>query len=99
MYIELWSSLGSSAKAKIFSHKKLIEIDGPTLLWILLKMYQSTAAQVIRLTMRKLDTLSDTLLAYKYNVDFFYDYDLKTLSTLADAGGDYFQVFNFVWKL
>ena len=43
--------------------------------------------------MRKLDTLSDTLLAYKYNVNKFCNYGLKTLLTLADVGGDDFQSF------
>ena len=48
MYVALWRTLGSSVKSKMLSHKKSIGTDGPTLLWILLKMYQGTAAQVIR---------------------------------------------------
>ena len=73
-------------------HKKIIKTNGPTLLWILLKTY-CTAAHVIRSTMRKLDIPSETLLVYKYNVGKFCDYGIKTLSTLADVGGDDSQQF------
>ena len=80
MYIALWRSLGSSAKAKMLSHKKIIGTDGPTLLWTLLKTYQGTAAQVIRTQMKRLDKLQDTLKSgLKYNIDKFCDYGLKTL--------------------
>ena len=94
MYIALWRSLGSSAKAKMLSHKKSIGTDGPTLLWTLLRTYQGTAAQVIRTTMKLLDKLYDTLKHQKFNIDKFCDYGLKTLSTLTDAGGDDTQAFD-----
>ena len=93
MYVALWRSLGSSVKSKMLSHKKIIGTDGPTLLWILLKTYQGTAAQVIRSTMKKLDKLVESLKSFNFNVDKFCDYGMKTLSSLADAGGDDSQAF------
>ena len=64
--------MGMSVKAKMFSHKKVVEADGPTLLWILLKTYQGTPSQVICSMMRKLDTLSNNILTYKYNIKKFF---------------------------
>ena len=99
MYIAVWRSLSNSAKAKMLSHRHVIERDGPTLLWMLLQTYQGTAAQVIRTTMKRLDALQESLkFSSKYNIDKFVDYCLKTLSTLTDAGGDDSQAFDKIYE-
>ena len=96
--IALCQSLGSSAKAKMLSTKNSIGTDKPTLLWKLLKTYQGTTAQVIQSAMKRLDKLQDTLKGFKFNIDKFCDYSLKTLTRLMDTGGDDSQAFEKIYE-
>ena len=83
----------------MLSHKKVIKTDVTTLLWMLLKTYQCTVAQVIRSTIRKLKKLYETPKSYKYNFDKLYDYGLKTILILADAGENDSQAFKKIKAL
>lgn len=56
----------------MLSHKKVIGMDGKTILWTRLKTYQGTAVQVIRTTMKCLEKFHETLKnGLKYNIKKF----------------------------
>ena len=72
MYIILYCSLVSTPKDKLLSSKHIIGQNGPTLLWVILKSYQGTVAQVIRVTMTEFNTLPVILKdTHQYNVKSF----------------------------
>eukprot|EP00957_Ditylum_brightwellii_P000023 1405-Ditylum_brightwellii.AAC.1 len=64
------------------------KIDGPALLYRLLRQCTGTAESVIRTYQLNLNNLTDKLKRLGYNVNKFCNYAAKTLKTLCDAGGD-----------
>ena len=94
IYINLWKTITTKYKTRLLAHKMLIGTDGPTLLWVLLKTYQGTATQVVRITMKELDILKKIFeTTHKNNVETFCDHGLKLITTLSNAGGTDTQVF------
>eukprot|EP00957_Ditylum_brightwellii_P009075 685976-Ditylum_brightwellii.AAC.1 len=64
------------------------KIDGPALLYYLLRQYTGTAESIIRTYQLNLNNLTDKLEMLRYDIDKFCNYTADTLKTLHDAGGD-----------
>eukprot|EP00957_Ditylum_brightwellii_P012318 930669-Ditylum_brightwellii.AAC.1 len=64
------------------------KIDGPALLYHLLRQYTGTAESVIRTYQLNLNNLTDKLKALRYDVNKFCNYAAKTLKTLCVAGSN-----------
>eukprot|EP00957_Ditylum_brightwellii_P009582 722593-Ditylum_brightwellii.AAC.1 len=86
MYIALWKSFACPIRTAIQTYANNNEIDGPALLYHLLKQYTGTAESVIRTYQLNLNNLTKKLEMLGYDVNKFCDYAVKTLKTLCDAG-------------
>ena len=85
MYNALYDSLSARVHTRIHSLSKVINYDGPTAVYHLLKMYRGSAQATIRNCLEKISTIS--LEAYHYNVDDFVAAVEIIWGTLKNSGG------------
>eukprot|EP00957_Ditylum_brightwellii_P160654 12230538-Ditylum_brightwellii.AAC.1 len=85
MYITLLKSFTRPIKTAMQTYADSNEIDGPALLYHLLRQYTGTAESIIRTYQLNLNNLTDKLEVFGYDVDKFCNYTAKTLKTLCDA--------------
>eukprot|EP00957_Ditylum_brightwellii_P190014 14465998-Ditylum_brightwellii.AAC.1 len=64
------------------------KIDGPALLYHLLRQYTGTAKSGIRTYQLNLNNLPEKLGELQFDVNKFCNYAAKTLKTLCNAGGN-----------
>eukprot|EP00957_Ditylum_brightwellii_P099153 7552073-Ditylum_brightwellii.AAC.1 len=64
------------------------KINGPALLYHLLRKYTGTAESVIRIYQLNLNNPTHNLEELEFDISKFCDYTTKTLKTLCDAGGN-----------
>eukprot|EP00957_Ditylum_brightwellii_P098713 7519313-Ditylum_brightwellii.AAC.1 len=88
MHTVLWKSFTCPIKTAMQKYTERGKIDGPALLYHLLRQYTETAESVIRTYQLNLNNLTNKLEMLEYNVDKFCDYTTKTLKTLCNAGGN-----------
>eukprot|EP00957_Ditylum_brightwellii_P032482 2461597-Ditylum_brightwellii.AAC.2 len=62
-------------------------MDDPTLLYHLLCQYMGTAEMVIKTYLLSLNNLLEKLGELEFDINKFYNYALKMIKTLHDAGG------------
>eukprot|EP00957_Ditylum_brightwellii_P184156 14026984-Ditylum_brightwellii.AAC.1 len=71
MYIALWKSFACPIKTAMQTYADNSKIDGPALLYRLLRPYTGTAESVIRTYQLNLNNLTDKLQVLGYDVDKF----------------------------
>eukprot|EP00957_Ditylum_brightwellii_P025363 1918767-Ditylum_brightwellii.AAC.1 len=88
MFITLWKSFACPIKTAMQMYTDNNEIDGPALVYHLLRKYTGTAESVIGTYQLNLNNLTDKLEVLRYDIDKFCNYAVKILKTLHDAGGN-----------
>eukprot|EP00957_Ditylum_brightwellii_P159378 12131890-Ditylum_brightwellii.AAC.1 len=88
MYIMLWKSFALPIKTAIQTYANNNEIDGPALLYHLLRQYTGTSESAIRTYHLKLNNITEKLEMLGYDINKFCNYAAKTLKTLYNAGGN-----------
>eukprot|EP00957_Ditylum_brightwellii_P001308 102847-Ditylum_brightwellii.AAC.1 len=88
MYIVLWKSFTCPIKTAMQTCNDNNKINGPALLYHLLRQYTGTAESVIRIYQLNLNNITDKIEVLGFDINKFCNYAAKTLKTLCDAGGD-----------
>ena len=57
LYILMLRLIGLNVKRDMNAHRELIGCDGPTFLWFVFKYYHTTAVQIVRTTLTKMNSL------------------------------------------